>query len=122
MLKLGILSIQKKKINFKLNKDGTLNKSRLAPDWNNTLKLWKKEYPNKSREELKSILNKPIIFHTNEHTNGYKHSWYLDKRTCNTKNINIYSLKINTTNCRNLAKILKDPSLKLDFSEYTLKN
>jgi len=114
--RLGNLRIKKTKIKIKLDNKGNLDKSRLAPDWGACRKLWAKEYPGKSLKEIKEIKDKPMIYHTNRHTDGYRHKWHWDKTTCLVKNNSAYSLEMCRAVDRKLAKALKDENLSLDYS------
>lgn len=114
--RLGNIRIKKTKIKFKLNKDGTLNKTKLAPDWKACRKLWAKEYPDKTWDEIVAIKDKPIIYHTNRHTDGYRHKWHWDKFTCLVKNSSAYNIEMCRAADRKLAKALKNDNLVLDYS------
>jgi hypothetical protein len=89
---LGILRIKANKIKYKF-KDGKLDYSKMATNWNETLKLWNKIYPNKTKEELKQIPNKKLVVHTNEHTDGSIMRWYWDKYFAKVNNITVYKFK-----------------------------
>lgn len=115
--RLGSLRIKKSKLKIRLNKDGTLDKRKLIPNWKATKELWGKIYPNKTLNEIKEIKNKPIVYHENEHTDGYLYKWHWDKITCMTKNAVAYKLDITRTNDRLLAKISKSKN-KPDYSLY----
>jgi hypothetical protein len=116
--RLGNVRIKKSKVKIKLGKDGNLDKTRLAPDWNACKKLWAKEYPDKTWEEITAIKGKPMIYHTNRHTDGFRHKWYWDKSTCLARNSSAYTLNICRAADRRLAKALKDENLVLDYSIY----
>jgi len=83
---LGTLSLKKNKV--KKFVDGAINK-KMAVDWK------------KSREYNK------IIYHLNEHTDGYKYLFEF-KPSKIFKNINYFEFKIARRNSRYLAKILKN--------------
>jgi hypothetical protein len=116
--KLGNVRIRKNKIKMKLDKEGNLDKRRLAPDWGATRKLWKKMYPDKLWSDIITIENKPMVYHENKHTDRYQHKWHWDKKTCLVKNNSAYSLNIARGNDRKLAKALKEEGYKLDYSIY----
>lgn len=71
-------------------KDGKLDTTRMPIDWPACWEYWHEIYPGKSREEIKSIPNKKLIVHTNEHSDGYMMKWYWDRRQCNIKNYTAY--------------------------------
>lgn len=116
--RLGNIRIKKSKVKIKLDKDGKLDKTKLAPDWEACRKLWAREYPDKTWEEIIAIKDKPMVYHTNRHTDGYRHKWYWDKSTCLVRNSSAYSLEMCRRADRKLAKALKDETLVLDYSIY----
>jgi hypothetical protein len=116
--KLGNVRIRKNKIKLQLDKEGNVDKRKLAPDWGAIRKLWKRIYPNKSWSEIVTIQNKPMVYHENKHTDRYQHKWHWDKTTCLVKNNSAYSLNIARGNDRKLAKALKEEGYKLDYSIY----
>ena len=105
--RLGTLYIKKIKMKFKLNQDGSVDKRGLVPDWPKTLKLWAKLYPCLSKEELKKIPNKKLVFYLNEHTFGYKFVIHWQKRCCNIINNGPYEFVFAKGNRRELASVLK---------------
>lgn len=96
--RLGTLRVKKKKTKIKINPDGTLDTKALSVDW-------------KSSKELKKK-----VFHINSHSDGYKFSYFWNKRGCNIKNNTIYCLKVVRQNSRKLAKIIKTDK-KVNFYE-----
>lgn len=90
--RLGYLRIKSFKIEPKIV-NGKLDKNKLAPDWDTTWKYWHKIYPDKTRKEIKLIANKKLIYHLNEHTDGYTMKWYWDKRFSCFKNQSVYLFK-----------------------------
>lgn len=112
--RLGYLRIAKLSSKPKI-KNGKLDKKSLRPDWKSTLELWEKEYGKISKEELKKIPNKPLVYHTNKHTSGYRFKFLWDRLTCTIKNAKMYTLQINRETKRKLAKVAKDPYTKIDF-------
>ena len=105
--RLGTLYIKKMKMNFKLNQDGSIDKRGLVPDWPKTLKLWEKLYPGLSKQELKKIPNKKLVFYMNEHTFGYKFIIHWQKKYCNIPNNGPYEFIFAKGNRRELACVLK---------------
>lgn len=87
--RLGSLRIRKRQNVQKINDDGELIHN-LKPDWKKSKELWAKKYPDKTPKELKLIPHKPIVYHMNEHTDGYYFEWHWDKLTCNVKNQTAY--------------------------------
>jgi len=116
--RLGNLRIKKSKVAARLNKYGNLDKRGYAPNWDATKKLWARQYPDKTPEELKSVKGKQIIYHLNRHTDGYLHKWVWDKSTRIAKNSSGYIIEVVRSADRKLAKALQDESLGLDYSTY----
>lgn len=106
-LRLGTLRIRKYKRKIRYNEDGTLKKNRLVVNWNQTLKLWAKIYPGLNKTELKAIKNKQVVYHLNEHTDGFSLMLYWYKRACNAINKNVFSVHLTRTNDRYMAKVVK---------------
>ena len=90
--RLGSLRIKKKKMNFS-NK----LRNKLKIDWKAT------------RE------NNKVIYHLNDHTNGYNYRWYWEKRNAIIKNKSIYSFQATRTNKRRLATLLQNN--EIDYFE-----
>lgn len=107
--RLGRIRIRKYKPKVHIKEDGSMDKSRLRPDWNATKKLWK------NNEEAKK--EKKLIYHLNDHTDGYQHRWFWEKLTSNVKNNSAYSFIPSRNNKRTLAKALKDEDLEIDYFE-----
>lgn len=87
---MGSLRIKKKKIELSINKDGKLDKRRFTVNWKKTKEYWGKLYKDKTAEELKEIKDKPVIIELNEHSDGYRYTWFWDKTTCNALNQSAY--------------------------------
>jgi hypothetical protein len=47
--------------------------SRIRVDFNGCWKLWESQHPELSRQEIKKIPNKTVVYHTNEHSNGARY-------------------------------------------------
>ena len=107
--KIGRLRIRKYKPKIKINEDGTLDKSKLFVDYANTNKLWS------TNKEAKK--NKKLVFHLNDHSNGYQHRWFWEKRESNIPNHSAYCFLPSRLNKRTLAKALKDENTDIDFFE-----
>lgn len=88
--RLGGLRIKKKKQVLRLDKEGNVDKRSLSVNWKKTKILWNKQYFGKTFEEIKKIKNKPLIYELNEHTDGYRFSFFWDKITCNVPNQSAY--------------------------------
>lgn len=105
--RLGTLRIKKYKQEIKLREDGTLDTSNLAPNWQATNKLWE-NFP-----EAKA--NKKLVFHTNEHTDGYRCKWFFTNYRSNCKNKSAYYFVPSRTNKRTLTAHLKDEDFEGDY-------
>lgn len=90
--RIGSIRIRKFDNSLKLNDEGEVA-NKLKVDWGKTLKRWREMYGEMSSDELKEIPNKPMIYHLNEHSDGYVFKWYWDKVTSNLKNQSAYKFK-----------------------------
>jgi len=105
--RMGTLRIKKKKIKVKLNKEGKVDYKRMAIDWDETRKMWK--------EDPIAKQNKNLLFYTNMHSQGYRMSWFWNKKDCLFKNMSYYIINMNRTIDRYLARTLKDKQYSLEF-------
>lgn len=106
--RLGLFRVRKRKTIFKLDKDGNLDTKYLNIDYKATKDLWAEDDEARKKKEL--------IFHFNEHTDGYKFPWFWDKRISNAKNQSYYKVIITRTHNRNKNKVLKSNN-KIDYFE-----
>ena len=90
---LGKLSMVQKKVKFRLDHKGELNTKNLAVNYKETIALWNKD------EDAR--LNKRLIFHTNEHTNGNTMGFWWSKKGASTVGIHAYYFVLSRTNKRN---------------------
>lgn len=107
--RLGNISLRKRKLRYKLNKDGTLDKKGLSVNHKLTNELWQND------PEAKK--NKVKIYHTNEHYGGYKVNFFWSKRNSLCKGISIVQFKASRYAKRKLSGYLKDSNLSLEFYE-----
>lgn len=115
--RLGSIRIRKFNNKIKLGEDGNIA-TKFKVNWNKTLKKWEELYPDKTPEEIKNIPNKPLIFHLNEHTDGWVMKWYWDKITCNVVNQSAYRFEPQREIKREAAKAWKTiPGLKNIYYE-----
>ena len=82
--RLGSLCVQGKKQKYRVDKNG--KPIGLSPDWVETKKLWDRN-PKAKKE-------KKLLYHTNEHTNGYRYKILWSKLNMYVKNKNLYTLKM----------------------------
>jgi len=104
---LGTVRIKKYKKRIRFNEDGTVDRRYHSPDWKKTLELWEKEYPGKSKQELKKIKGKPMIYHLNEHTEGYVFKLFWNKYSSAIVNRQMYAIVLTFTNKRRIAALIK---------------
>ncbi len=104
---LGLLSMQQKPINYRLDEEGELITKRLAVDYKALRELWSTD------KEAKS--NKTLVFHVNDNTNGNRMSYYWDKFYSKCFAIRVYYFVASRYMKRLPAQYLKDTELKLGF-------
>ena len=89
--RLGSLRILKKEMNY------SAGKNKLKINWFETNK------------------NKTVIYHLNDHTDGFNYRWFWSKKKAIVKNKTIYSFQATRTNKRRLAGLLK--TKQVDYFE-----
>ena len=114
--RLGKLRIKKYKQKIKIKENGEIDKKNMPVDWKKTNDLWKKQYPDKTAEEIKKIRGKQRIFHLNEHTSGYRCFLFWDRISCNVPNNRVYSVVFTFYNRRKLASMLQT-DCKINYYE-----
>lgn len=93
--RLGSIGVIQKKIKIHLKKDGSVDLKKIGIDWDATIRLWHKLYPEcKNRADLKKIANKPLCHYTNEHTDGKVFRFYWKKKYSTVKNKSAYSFTV----------------------------
>lgn len=115
-LRLGYVRIKKYKKKPQLKPDGTLDKKNMSINWEATKELWSTEYPGLNSHQLKEIPHKPLLYHLNEHTDGYGFMLYWNKKGSNAINRSVYSMVFTFSNNRHMAKVLKG-NCKVDYFE-----
>lgn len=105
--RLGNLRIKKYKPSRKIDENGNLDYKGLSPNWKATKELWKKD------EEAKE--NKKIVFHTNDHSDGYNYKWHFSNYRSNCGNRTLYYFIPTRTNKRELAGLIKNEEFTGDF-------
>lgn len=105
--RLGSLRLRKYKSRLRFNEDGSIDKSKLPVDWGKTRKLWMEEYPDIDPKDWKKIKDKPLVYHLNEHTDGYRILVYWNKKGSNADNRSVYSFVFTSVNNRHLGRVLK---------------
>ena len=111
---LGTVRIRKYKISIKLNEDGSIDTRSSSVDWEATRNLWLREYPDYADEikskympTLKLIKNKPMVYHLNEHTEGFVFRLFWNKYSSAIINRQMYSIVLTFTNKRRIAALIK---------------
>ena len=87
--KLGFLRIKSFKAAIKI-KNNKIVSTRNYVNWAKTLELWERLYNTRDRSILRTIPDKKLVYHLNEHTNGYSMKWLWDRRGCNIINNRTY--------------------------------
>jgi hypothetical protein len=105
--RLGKISIKQFKRKLKLNDQNKLV-SKLSCDYKKTKELWA------SNEEARK--NKKLVYHTNEHTDGYEFRCHWNKKTSNVPCNKFYQFIPVRTNKRFIGKCFSE-GLKLKFYE-----
>jgi len=105
--RLGNLRIKKYKPSVKIDENGNLDYKGLSPNWKATKELWKKD--------KKAKKDKKIVFHTNDHSDGYNYKWHFSNYRSNCQNRSVYSFIPSRTNKRTLAELIKDEEFNGDF-------
>jgi hypothetical protein len=105
--KLGFIRVQAKKLHF-FDKDGNRAKT-LKVNWQKTWEYWESKYEGKTRDEIKQIKDKTVLFHENDHTNGefYQHLW--DKLTSIVKYRGLYQFIPSRQYSRLITEMVSDP-------------
>jgi hypothetical protein len=103
--KLGIVQFIR---SIKFDENGNLITRWLVVDWSKTYKLWKQMYPEcETQKDYKKIKDKPIVYITNEHTDGRIFKFHWKKRFSNVKNISAYELIPATQYKHALCRLIK---------------
>jgi hypothetical protein len=115
--RLGRVRIKKFRQKIELDENGDIDKKNLPVNWKKTKELWCDQYPGLSKDEIKKIPGKQVIYHLNEHTSGYRCKLYWDhKKSSNIKNNRAYSAMFTFSNRRKLASMLKT-DCKINYYE-----
>jgi len=112
--RLGTLGIVKSKLKIKI-KDGKVDTNKLRINYGATWEYWNKLYPGKTRKEINEIPGKIVIYHTNDHTNGYIMRWNWSKRGSKFINRQAYLFKPTKYNRLNLASHIKSDDRENDY-------
>ena len=105
--RLGNLRIKKYKPSIRIDKEGNLDYKGLNPDWKATNDLWATDKTAKDAKKL--------VFHINDHSDGYNYKWHFSNYRSNCANRTVYSFIPSRTNKRILAELIKDENFTGDF-------
>jgi hypothetical protein len=108
--RLGYLYIRKFKQNIILNKDGTIDKNRLKIDYNGTVLNGKKKFPGSTTKEVWDLVRErkvKLVYHYNDHSDGWIYRWMWDKDYTTFKNRSIYKYESTKHNRLAIAEVIK---------------
>lgn len=116
---LGKVRMIKYKDIIRLNEDGSLNLKKKPIDWKASYKLWEREYPGLSRKELYAIKKKPLVYHLNDHTNGYRFRLQWVKHGSAIINRGVYRIFFTKANRHMIAEaVRKNPNIAYYDNQY----
>lgn len=111
---LGFLGIRKTELKIRI-KDGKLQKCKMVPDWETTWKVWNEEYKGLTNAEIRKLPGKTVVYHTNDHSNGYIMKWHWDKHKVKVHNQRLYRFKPTKQNRLDLATHIKSDYKQNDY-------
>ena len=95
--RLGRLMVLGKKVKVRIE-EGKIKG--LAPDWVKTKELWE--------EDPQAKLDKQLVYHFNENTNGIRYKYFWSKSRVLVTNKTLYNLKMTRENKRTLSKLVTE--------------
>jgi hypothetical protein len=101
--------IKKYKQKVKFDENGKIVKSNLPVNWKATNEYWEKNP--KAKE------NKIVIYHLNDHSDGYRYRFYKSPMRKVIKNLIYYNFKPCRFNDRALGKFILNPYNKIEYYE-----
>jgi hypothetical protein len=104
--RVGTLRIKKYKPKI-FNKDGSLKKDKLNPNWKKTNELWNKDPEAKAQKKL--------VYHTNEHSDGYEYKWHFSNYRSMCENKSAYCFIPTRTNKRAITALVTDEEFTGDY-------
>ena len=117
--KIGNIFCAKYKPKLRFDDEGNVITRKLPVDWGLSKRQWAKLWPGLSPAELKEIPKKPLVFCLNEHSDGYRYEFMWDRGGQRFTNIKGYHFVPNRKNHRHLAKVAKDPDMRVDYWDKT---
>jgi len=115
---LGYLSVKKFKQTIRLTEKGTIDKKNLLVDWGETWKLWFTLFNSNSRKWVLANtkkINRPLLFHYNNESNGWVYKYVWNKYTTKVKNYKLYKFFPTRLNKAALTKAIKDPKIENNY-------
>ena len=107
--RLGSLGIIQYKKKIRFDDEGNLITKGLVPDWNKSILLWRKLYPEcNTIEDFKKIQDKPKVYMTNEHTDGRRFRFHWKKKNSNIKNLSAYKMCVSEKHKKALSRMIFD--------------
>jgi len=103
----GGLEIVTKEINMEVDPE-TGKRKAMRIDFNESWKLWHSKYPELTRDQIKKIPNKPIVYFTNAHSDGTFNQIAWNKSRAISFNKAFYSFKAS----KGFRKLLSEESKK----------
>jgi hypothetical protein len=114
--KMGCLNVVKYEPDM-LDKDGNIRPRMLKVNWKATKDLWAETYGTSGNDPaLKEIKGKTLIYHENDHSDGWMFRWNWDRSTSLMKHQSRYYYKPVKANKRMLATAIQTMP-GLDFTE-----
>jgi hypothetical protein len=104
--RVGTLRIKKYRPKI-FNKDGDLRRGKLNPNWKKTNELWAKD------PEAKA--SKTLVYHTNEHSDGYEYKWHFSNYRSTCANKSAYCFIPTRTNKRAITALVTDEDFTGDY-------
>lgn len=104
--RLGTLRIKKYKPSV-FDKEGNLKKDKLNPNWKLTKELWE--------NDLEAKANKKLVYHTNEHSDGYEYKWHFSNYRSTCKNKSAYCFIPTRTNKRAITALVTNENFEGDY-------
>lgn len=101
--------VKKYKQPIKLDENGKIIKSNLPVNWKETNEYWKKNPIAKEK--------KILIYHLNDHSDGFRYRFSKNRRSNDNKNLAYYSFLPTRKNNRMLAAFVLNPYNNIEFYE-----
>ena len=100
-----------------IDEEGNLIKKGLKVDFHKTRQLWATKYPGMKMAEVKQIADRPMVYYTNKHSDGYVFKFKWDTLTSSLPGKSCYTFRPARQHGRFLATCAKNPDITIDFYE-----